>query len=81
MEPTLAQAYIKAPDSTGAIIRESPNFGAKVIASLLNGYLVVILPDSFDDGTTSWAHVRLNDGREGWIVRDLLSTATPAPGW
>ncbi len=81
VEPTLAQAYIKAPDSTGAIIRESPNFGAKVIASLLNGYLVVILPDSFDDGTTSWTHVRLNDGRDGWIVRDLLSTATPAPGW
>ena len=81
VEPTLAQAYIKAPDTTGAIIRESPNFGAKVIASLLNGYLVVILPDTFDDGTTTWTHVRLNDGREGWIVRDLLTTATPAPGW
>jgi len=81
VEPTLAQAFIKAPDSNGAIIRESPNFGSKVIASLLNGYLVVILPDSFEDGTTAWVHVRLNDGREGWIVRDLLTTATPAPGW
>jgi uncharacterized membrane protein len=81
VEPTLSQAYIKAPDSNGAIIRESPNFGAKVIASLLNGYLVVILPETFDDGTTVWTHVRLNDGRDGWIVRDLLTTATPAPGW
>jgi uncharacterized membrane protein len=81
IEPTLAQAFIKSENTTGANIRESPNFGSKVIASVLNGYLVVILPDTFEDGTTSWVHVRLNDGREGWIVRDLLTTATPSPGW
>ncbi len=80
-EPTLAQAYIRALDGNGAIIRESPNFGAKIIASLLNGYLVFILPDTVDDGTTVWIHVRLNDNRDGWIVRDLLTTATPAPSW
>jgi uncharacterized membrane protein len=80
-EPTLAQAYIQALDGNGAIIREAPNFGARIIASLLNGYLVYVLPDTVEDGTTIWIHVRLNDNREGWIVRDLLTTATPAPSW
>lgn len=80
-EPTLAQAYIMAQNANGAIIREAPNYGSKIIASLLNGYLVYILPDTIEDGATIWIHVRLNDNREGWIVRDLLTTATPAPSW
>jgi len=28
-----------------------------------------------------WAHVLLEDGRDGWMVRNLLLTATPAPDW
>jgi len=79
--PTLVQAFIHASDSTGAYVRKEPNFSAPYLTSLLNGYLVYVLPETVENGGAVWAHIRLTDGREGWIVRSLLATATPSPGW
>lgn len=79
--PTLVQAYIHVEDDTGARIRKEPSFSAPFLTSLLNGYLVYVLPDIVEEGGTTWVHIRLTDGREGWIVRTLLATATPAPEW
>jgi len=52
-----------------------------VVTSQLNGMLVEVLPEIQQDGNLTWVHVRTTDGREGWILRGLLSTATPVPNW
>jgi uncharacterized protein YgiM (DUF1202 family) len=62
-------------------VRSEPSLDAEIITSLMNGELVYILPEVIENKSITWAHVRLPDGTEGWIVRDLLATATPRPGW
>jgi hypothetical protein len=79
--PTPVWAQISASEGGGALIRAEPNFNAAVIQSLLNGTLVEVLPEVITDGGVAWVHVRLVNGKEGWIVRGLLRTATPAPSW
>ena len=74
-------AQIYASEGGGALIRGEPNFNSDVIQSLLNGMLVEVLPEVVTDGGIAWVHVRLLNGKEGWIVRELLRTATPAPTW
>jgi hypothetical protein len=80
--PTPVWARINAEEGNGAIIRVDPSYDAKVIQALLNGTLVEVLPDQVVEvKNTTWVKVRTVDGKEGWIVRFLLRTATPAPGW
>jgi hypothetical protein len=77
--PTLVWAKITATGGNGAIIREKPDFKAPVVQSLLNGTLVQVLPEVENIGYVKWIHIRTVNGREGWIVLDLLRTATPPP--
>lgn len=80
--PTPIWARINAEAGDGAILREEPNYDAKVVIAILNGTLVEVIPDQLSaDETVNWVKVRMLDGKEGWIVRSLLRTATPAPGW
>jgi hypothetical protein len=79
--PTPVWAQISASEGGGALIRAEPNYNAEVIQSLLNGTLVEVLPEVVTDGGVAWVHVRLVNRKEGWIVRGLLRTATPAPDW
>ena len=79
--PTPVYARIFAQGSDGAVIRESPEPTARVVKSLLNGMLIEVLPEVVQTGSTTWAHVRTVEGQDGWIVRNLLITATPVPGW
>ena len=77
--PTPFFARVSAESGNGALIREDPNFDAPVIQSLLNGTLVEILVDIPSPSETNWVHVRIPNGKEGWMVRDLLRTATVEP--
>jgi hypothetical protein len=79
--PTPVWAYISADQGGGAIIRESPSYQGGWVKSLLNGTLVQILPESAEADNVAWVKVRTAQGVEGWIVRGLLRTATPAPSW
>jgi uncharacterized membrane protein len=79
--PTPVWAQINASEGGGALIRAEPSYNAAVIQSLLNGTLVEVLPEVVTDGGVAWVHVRLVNEKEGWIVRTLLRTATPAPDW
>lgn len=79
--PTPVWAYIAAVGGDGAMIREEPSYDALVVSSILNGTLVEVLPDVQESGGVAWMHIRMANGKEGWIVRNLLRTATPAPGW
>ena len=79
--PTPVWARINASEGNGALVREEANYTATVVQSLLNGTLVEVLPEVKESEGVAWVHVRLVNGKEGWIVRTLLRTATPAPNW
>jgi len=79
--PTPVYARINARGGNGAFIRAEPRYDALIVVSMLNGNVVEVLEDvTMNEGVT-WVKVRTADGKEGWIVRELLATATPAPGW
>jgi hypothetical protein len=81
--PTPVLALIQAATGGGAIVRADPNFQAAVVTVLLNGTLVQLFPEApvVDKGGAAWLHIRLMDGREAWILQNLLVIATPAPNW
>jgi hypothetical protein len=79
--PTPVWARISAIGGDGALVRAEANYDSSVVYSLLNGTLVEVLPDVVNNSGTAWVHIRTVNGKEGWIVRTLLRTATPAPGW
>jgi len=81
-EPTPIYAVIRAREGGGAYIRKEP--GGNVLATLDNGAIVQILPDTQDYNGVLWIHVvaTRNDIRvEGWIIQTVLETATPVPIW
>jgi uncharacterized membrane protein len=80
-QPTPIWARISAGQFSGALVRADPNVNGKVVKSLLNGMLVQVLPEAAQSGGITWVHIRTSDGVVGWIVRSLLETATPSPGW
>ena len=81
-EPTPIYAVIHAREGGGAYIRREP--GGNVLATLDNGSIVQILPETQDYNGVLWIHVLAtrNDIRvEGWIIQSVLETATPVPNW
>ena len=80
--PTPVYAVIAAPSGDGAFVRAEPAYNAAIVQILSNGWLVEVLPDVQRVENVTWVKVRVSaNGKEGWIVRSLLATATPAPGW
>lgn len=77
--PVWAMVFTNSEEYSGVIVRKEP--AGEYLTSLLNEQVVQVLPDTQTVGSTVWAHIILEDGREGWIVRNLLLTATPVPGW
>lgn len=81
-EPTPLYARIFSSIGGGAYMRREPN--GPVILTLANDELVQALSDPIDYGGTDWVQIRVvrNDQTyEGWIMQQLLQTATPAPAW
>ena len=79
--PTPVWAKINAGEYSGALIRKEPSPTALVVKSLLNGMLVEVLPEVTENQSYYLGACTYFDGIEGWIVRGLLVTATPQPGW
>jgi len=78
--PTPIFAIVEAGDSGGAFVRDEP--AGAILTILANGTIVQLLPDVVDVGGTAWQQVITPDGIEGWMVQELLVTATPtsSPG-
>jgi hypothetical protein len=79
--PTPIWAKVNAKEMNGIVFRDKAGFSGKIIGSLLNGNLVEVLSDTETVDSTIWIHIRTVDGRDGWVQRILLITATPVPGW
>jgi len=77
--PTPVWAIVKSIN--GAFVRAEPNFNAKIVDGILNGSLVQVLPDTVQNGGTTWVHIITSSGIHGWIVQGILVTATPVPTW
>ena len=81
-EPTSVYAIIQAREGGGAYIRKEP--GGKVLATLDNGAIVQILPETQELNGITWVHINatINEIRvDGWIIQSVLETATPVPVW
>lgn len=80
-KPTPVWAKVYSATFSGVMVRRSPGFEGEYLTSLDNESLIQVLPEvELVDGAY-WAHVLLEDGQDGWMVRSLLLTATPAPDW
>jgi len=80
-KPTPVWAKVYSATYSGVLVRKTPGFDGEYLTSVDNGSLIQVLPEvELVDGVY-WAHVMLEDGRVGWMVRSLLLTATPVPGW
>ena len=81
-EPTPLYARIASSIGGGAYMRREPN--GPVILTLANEELVQALSDPIDYDGTAWVQIRVVRGDqiyEGWIIQEVLQTATPAPAW
>ncbi len=79
--PEIIWAEIQSPEGNGANIRQGPGFSSSIVKTVLNGTAVQVLEDvEVVDGVT-WIHIRFIDGVDGWIVRNLIISATPEPEW
>jgi hypothetical protein len=81
-EPTPLYARIFSRIGGGAYMRREPD--GPVILTLANDELVQALSDPIGYGGTDWVQIRVvrNDQTfEGWIIQEVLQTATPAPAW
>lgn len=79
--PEIIWAEVRSPEGDGANIRSGPGFSSNIIKTVLNGTAVQVLDEvEVIDGVT-WIHIRFIDGVDGWIVRNLIVSATPEPEW
>jgi hypothetical protein len=72
-------AIIDADEGTGVFVRAEP--AGEGVTTLLNGTIVYLLDEPpVEAGGVLWRHIFMPDrGEYGWILVNLLSTATPAP--
>jgi uncharacterized membrane protein len=75
--PTLSTLVIRAPQANGVIVRVTPGFDGFVLTTLSNGTAVFTLNEIRLVDTSEWLHIRLTDGRDGWILSSLVITPTP----
>jgi len=81
--PTPIFAKIFTSQDTGVTVRTEPS--GPILTTLVNGWLVEVLPEKQEYNGKVWAHIRFTTDRigtvEGWVYQSLLVMATPAPNW
>lgn len=80
LQATAAYAVIAASSGGGAVVRSDPA-GQTIVATLLNGAVVQVLPDIQSVGGSNWVHIRTAQGVEGWVLQTVLAATTPTPSF
>ena len=81
--PTPLPIYALVDPAEGACIREEPDLQAQMVGPCsLKDTLLQILPETVEADGYTWVKVIVvQDGREGWVLQNLLLVATPEPQW
>ena len=79
-QPTPVYARIYSAEGGGAIVRSEPGTGV-ILKSLINDYMIEVLPEVKTYNGIVWVHIRTQDGTEGWVMQMMLVFATPVPNW
>ena len=69
---------ITSPSGGGALVRTEPG-GGTVVATLINGSIVQVLPETETVGNSSWVHVQLANNISGWVLQSVLTVTTTTP--
>jgi len=80
-QPTPVYARIFSVEGGGANVRSQPGPEGVVLKSLMNDYLVEVLPEVQTYNGVVWVHIRTSDGTVGWVMQMVLVFATPIPNW
>ena len=75
--PTLSPVIIHAAASNGIYIRVIPSFSGLVVAMVDNNTVAFSLRETQIVDSYVWLHIRLADGRDGWVLTSLVITPTP----
>lgn len=74
-EPT---TYWGVVDSlTGAVVRETPDFEAAVVAYANDGDQIEILREVEGENSTRWYEVQIESGETGWLLSSLIDIPSP----
>ena len=76
---TPVEALVRVQEEAGAFMRDAPD--GNIISTLFNGSVVVLTGNrASGQSSRTWLQVfDLENQVEGWILKSLLITATPAP--
>lgn len=80
-KPTPVWAKVYSPEVNGIYVRSTPGNYADYLATLPNEQPVQVLSEVRVINGSHWVLILMEDGRQGWVLRNLLQTATPAPNW
>lgn len=79
LQENFVWAFIAADEGGGARLRDKPSFNGEVIRILDNKMMVRMMPVMKLNEKVWWAQVQTIDGTIGWMVHQVLITATPLP--
>ena len=68
---TGVRARVANTDNLGVVLRTAPKLEARVPRGLLEGAAVTVL----DRADAEWAHVRADNGQQGWVPTRYLAPA------
>jgi hypothetical protein len=81
--PSPVPVYARIGPESGAMMRSGPGFDSAVMyPGVMQGVLVQVMGNPQEVAGRLWVPVRvIEDGRQGWILQDLLEISTPEPHW
>jgi len=75
--PIPPAALVFGTGGAGVLLRDAPN--GESLSGLIEGLRVLIIGGPQEVGGETWLQVRVDDGREGWILARYIATLTPTP--
>lgn len=74
-EPAAAGEGQATVNDSGVNVRSEPTTSGEVVTNLSEGDVVTVLDETEEADGYVWVQVQLEDGTEGWVVKDFLDVA------